>query len=191
MKVYKSDIYSFIDKVEEKAIKHVQDEFLENIKILKEDNRLRGIIYDYNAFKSSAQIIKDIYDKYSSISNVGVNKFVLRPIERPELVIYKRSYKDIDIRGLDALLLTYVFSYVDDYPEYSWVTTYFEKVEGVKREYSKLRLLIESTKSNNICISILENLGYDVTSLINKNNKEKFLGLDKSKLLVCKEGENH
>lgn len=190
MKVYKFDIYAFINKVEEKAIKHVQDEFLEEIKSLKEDTRFQGIIDDYNAFKSAAQVIEDIAIKYSSVEVRDGSRFVLRSIERPELVIYKRFWKDVDIEGLDALLLAHISSYVSEYPEYSWVTTHREKVEGIKREYTKLRRLIESTKSNNKCINILKELGYDVTSLVNISNKEKPLGLDKSKLLVCKEGGN-
>lgn len=186
--VYKSDIYSFLSKCEKKATDFVKTKFMNKLGQLKSDNRFFFILEDYKAYKASVELIEKKMKIYQVDESYDGKGFKLRDIDFPEIRVYEKYWGDLKIIGAEAMIVAYITKHIESYPDCEWVLTYEDDRDNIKSEYHKLRMIIESTKSNKKCLELLKQLGYDISSLIKEAEEEDKVELDKSKLLVCKEG---
>lgn len=176
MKVYKKDIYEFLEKVEAKAVKSVQKKYGDKIRQSKVE-RTQGYLKQIRDFINTVEAIhgkaEDLYKEYSDLysranwSNLYYMKYYLESV-----MSNGNSISAMDVQ--------------DNAYEKELKLELNEQLDSVKKEYAKLTHYAKNNSAKET-YNLLKELGFDVSSL-ERTDKALIETADKSKLFVC--GEN-
>jgi vacuolar-type H+-ATPase subunit I/STV1 len=174
--VNKKDLLSFIERVESKAIKSVNDRWK---KIIEEAEE-----------KAISKYSKKIDMYQNTFNNFSTNLTNLLTDMKEDLETAYSSNWDIQ-NSLDKLanLKTRIKSKCSFQGEVAKLNNEWGKeIEAVRFNYKKVYIVAKGMSSTKKIVEYLEGLGFDLSTL--KEDEMKYLStdIDKSKLFVC--GEN-
>lgn len=177
MKVYKKDVYDFLEKVEAKAIKSVEQKYKNMIKDSKEKRSvnymkdIRGIITKieklYNESEKLFEEHKILYADNANYSNLYYMKYYLT-----NCLHTAQSINFYDIK--------------EDEMEQQSMLEMKQEINEVKKEYAKLKHYAKNNSAKE-SYNLLKEIGFDVSSL-EQQETSLITKADKSKLFVC--GDN-
>lgn len=174
MKVYKKDIYSFLERVEAKAIASVQKKYNERI---SDSKRLRS---------------KDFTNRKNQITSRLESILVeLEELQHSNSELQFVNYADftVGIRDLTSAIRYLNRSGCDDIKPNSHEQQLIEErrqlLSDVEKEYARLNAYCKENKAID-SHNMLAELGFDVSS-IPTSDHQVVAKVDKSKLFVCGE----
>ncbi|WP_300382096.1 hypothetical protein [Clostridium sp.] len=171
----KKDLLEFIERVESKAIKSVEDRYNKEI-----EDKKKEVLAKY---EDKINMYQEVFNRFSTnITNLLTN------IKEDKEVAYSGSYS---IRsGLDHLknIRYQITSNCDFQGEVEKIRNLKKKeIEDVKANYYKVYIVSKSMSSSKKIAEYLEGLGFDLSSLKEDEMKALVADIDKSKLFVCGE----
>lgn len=174
----KKDVYSFIDKVQEKAINALKEKYAKEL-----ENAIEKTLNEpQNALLKEA--INSI-EKHL-IKAVEANRVIKKYAPRCSSYASERNVKK-DLFCCDTWYIPTEFEAIK--------TVHAEREESFRRtreEYSKIKLLVQRKRTAEQGKEVLISLGFDVTYLDNLSNlpvvvNSNEIKVDKSLLFPCKE----
>ena len=178
----KRELMEFIDKVERKAVYSIKDKFNAQIQIEKS-----------NVLKNNGYV-----ERISKIQN-KVNELFIEAqalyLDMKEDVTTRYDYynntatKLSDYTGGDTILTNDMVHCNFDGGSVERIRyTRDEEIKAIKDNYGKVRVICESYSSANKIAEYLKELGFDLSTMENKETQALTVKIDKTKLFVC--GEN-
>lgn len=172
----KADLLEFIDRVKNKAVAAVETKWNEEIQkkkdeaIAKYDEKINMYQSAFNNFSTNLTNIltdmkEDIEVSYTGSSDINYGLSHLGNIKNK--IVSNCSFKG-EVQKLKDLKN--------------------KEVEEVKANYHKVYVVAQNMTSANRIAEYLEELGFDISSLKEKNMTALIAQVDKSKLFVC--GDN-
>lgn len=175
MRMNKKDLLEFIERVEKKAIKSVEDRFNKEI-----ENKKDEVLSKY---EEKINMYQDTFNRFSAnLTNL------LTDMKEDLEVAYSGNY------GIREGLL-----YLSNIKKQISLSCNFKgevqklknrkdkEIEEVKDNYHKVYIGAKSMSSSNKIAEYLEGLGFDLSSLKEDEMKALVADIDKSKLFVCGE----
>lgn len=172
----KTDLLEFIERVKSKAIKSVEEKYNEEIKRAKN-----------KAISKYTEKIAMYQDSFNRFSTNLTN--LLTDMKEDVEVSYNNSY-DLTT-GLDYLknIKESIASNCSFKGEVQKIkNTKSKEIEDVRKNYDTVYAVCKSMSSANRIAEYLEELGFDISSVKDKNMTALVAQVDKSKLFVC--GDN-
>lgn len=173
----KKDLLEFIERVERKAIKSVEDKFNKEIETKKEKV--------LSKYEEKINMYQDSFNRFSAnLTNL------LTDMKEDVEVAYNGNYYIKD--GLKYLsnIKNRISSSCNFQGEVQKLKDQKKKeIDEVKDNYHKVYIVAKSMNSAKKIAEYLEGLGFDLSSLKEDEIKALVADIDKSKLFVC--GENH
>ena len=177
----KKELMVFIDKVEHKAIYSVEDKF--NAQIQKEKS---------NVLKTNGYV-----ERINKIQN-KVNELFIESqalyLDMKEDTTTRYDYynntatKLSDYTGSGTILANDLEHCQFDGGSVEKIRyTRDEEIKAIKDNYGKVRVICESYSSANKIAEYLKELGFDLSTIKNKENQALTVKIDKTKLFVCGE----
>lgn len=171
----KKDLLEFIERVERKAIKSVEDRFNEEIEAKKEEA--------LSKYEEKINMYQDTFNRFSTnLTNL------LTDMNEDLEVAYSGNYYIKD--GLKYLsnIKNRISSSCNFQGEVQKLKDKKKKeVEEVQANYKKVYIVAKSMSSSKKIAEYLEGLGFDLSSLKEDEIKALVADIDKSKLFVCGE----
>lgn len=176
MKVYKKDVYDFLEKVESKAVNSIHKKYDAMI-LQSKTERTTKYIQEIRDFATKLEVLflesNDLVNNYKDLygNSTWTNLSFFNSNLRSALNCCNSiEPKEIKENGYEKQLLL----------------EKQEQLEAVKKEYAKLKHYAKNNTAKEAYV-LLKEIGFDVTSLEQKENV-LIAKADKSKLFVC--GEN-
>lgn len=173
----KRDLLDFIERVQHKAVRSVEDRFEKEIEKKKSEV--------LSKYEDNINLLQNTFNRFSTnLTNL------LTDMKEDKEVAYSGNW-----RISDSL------KYLNDMKTRISSSCFFEgqvqklkdqrdkEIEAVKANYHKVYVVSKSMPSAKKIAEYLEGLGFDLSSLKEDEMKALVADIDKSKLFVC--GENH
>ncbi|MBS4958176.1 MAG: hypothetical protein KHZ99_14165 [Clostridium sp.] len=173
----KKDLLEFIERVEKKAIKSVEDRFNKEI-----ENKKDEVLSKY---EEKINMYQDTFNRFSAnLTNL------LTDMKEDLEVAYSGNYYIKDGLRYFSNIKNRISSSCNYQGEVQKLKDKKNKeVEEVQANYKKVYIVAKSMSSAKKIAEYLEGLGFDLSSLKEDEMKALVADIDKSKLFVC--GENH
>lgn len=175
MKVYKKDVYNFLDLVESKAITSVKKRFAEQIAESKKQRyqviaESKGrLITQLESILDELHVVEES-GAGNQLKNYGYFSYGIRDLADAIRNFNNSNYKDI---------------YDNEY-ERQLMSERDQLIQEVTKEYASLKAYCKENKAKD-SYNMLKDLGFDVSS-IPTSDHQIVVKADKSKLFVC--GDN-
>lgn len=171
----KKDLLEFIERVENKAIKSVEDRFNKEIEVKKNEVLAK--------YEDSIDLLQDTFNRFSTnLTNL------LTDMKEDMQVAYHGNW-DIDsaLRRLTNIR-AHIVCACDFQGEVQKLKDQKKKeIDEVKANYHKVYVVSKSMSSSKKIAEYLEGLGFDISSLKEDEMNALVADIDKSKLFVCGE----
>lgn len=171
----KKDLLGFIERVEAKAIRSVEDRFNKEIEAKKDEV--------LSKYEEKINMYQDTFNRFSTnLTNL------LTDMKEDVEVAYSDNWR---IRNG----LSYLNTIKEDIANYCCFKGEVQKIkdkrdkeiESVKANYKKVYVVSKSMNSAKKIAEYLEGLGFDLSSLKEDEMKALVADIDRSKLFVCGE----
>lgn len=178
----KRDLMNFIDHVENKAVKSVEEKFLKLIQ-----NEKKTVLASAGYTERIAKIQKKINDLHVEASILTIDMGEDKTVNYQES--YSLAYRLNQFAGKKTF-----YDMVCDKSSYNGGSVELIKnkrekeINEVKENYSKVRVVSDSYTSAAKISEYLKALGFDLSVLEQQENQALTVKIDKTKLFVC--GDN-
>lgn len=173
----KKELLEFIERVEIKAIKSVEDRYSKDIEAKKNEVLAK--------YEDSINLYQDTFNRFST--NLTI---LLTDMKEDMQVAYSGSW-DIErsLSRLSDIRKSIVYNCGFQGEVQKLEDQKRKEIEEVKANYHKVYIVSKNMNSAKKIAEYLEGLGFDLSSLKEDEMKALVADIDKSKLFVC--GENH
>ena len=178
----KKDLMSFIDHVERKAVSSVKEKFYKLIEIEK-----KTIMESTGYAARIAKVQKKINDLHTEATALTIDMNEDKTVNYQES--YSLAYRLNEFSGKNRFYDRVCLNAGYDGGSVELIKNEREKeILAVRENYNKVRVVSDSYTSANKIAEYLKALGFDLSTIENKESAALTVKIDKSKLFVC--GEN-